>query len=105
MREVRVCQVSEVAPDSAVCVVVGGERVAIVRIGQDEWHAVGDVCTHQDFSLADGLVWPDERRIECPQHGAQFSLETGAPCTLPATKPVVVYKVRADAGDVMVEIP
>ena len=32
-------------------------------------------------------MWEDEREIECPKHGSTFSLETGEPQTLPATKP------------------
>ena len=32
-------------------------------------------------------MWEDEREIECPKHGSTFSLETGEPQSLPATKP------------------
>jgi len=54
---------------------------------------------HQDDR---GLVWPDELEIECPQHGAMFSLVTGEPQTLPATQPVPVFVVERDGDDLYV---
>ena len=63
---------------------VDGHRVALVRIG-DDFYAIGDTCSHADYSLSEGDVWDDEREIECPKHGSTFSLLTGEPQTLPAT--------------------
>jgi 3-phenylpropionate/trans-cinnamate dioxygenase ferredoxin subunit len=74
-----------------------------VRI-DDDFYAVGDRCSHADFSLSEGEVWADEREIECWKHGSTFSLETGEPQSLPATTPVPVYDVRVEGGDVMVEV-
>ncbi len=103
MPEVRVCSVGDVAPGTARRVDVDGERIAVVRIG-DDWYAIGDTCSHADFSLSQGDVWEEERTIECPQHGATFSLESGEPCTLPATRPVPTYEVRVDGTDVIVKV-
>ena len=64
-----------------------------MRIG-DDFYAIGDRCSHEDFSLSEGEVWADECELECPQHGSTFDLRTGAACTLPATKPVPVYAVE-----------
>ncbi len=46
----------------------------------------------------------DEREIECPKHGSTFSLLTGEPQSLPATKPVPVFTVRVDGDDVYVDV-
>ena len=70
-----------------------------MRIG-DAFHAVGDECSHEDYSLAEGEVWADERELECPRHGSTFDLRTGEACTLPATRPVPVYEVVLDGDDV-----
>lgn len=78
---------------------VGEHRVALVRIGED-FYAIGDRCSHEDYSLAEGEVWPDEREIECPRHGSTFDLRTGEACSLPATKPVPVYEVELDGEDI-----
>ena len=101
---VRLCGVDDLAPGEARRFDTAGLRVALVRIG-DEFHAVGDRCSHEDFSLADGEVWAAECEIECAKHGSTFDLRTGAPCSLPATKPVPVYVVVVDGDDVSVVVP
>jgi 3-phenylpropionate/trans-cinnamate dioxygenase ferredoxin component len=100
----RVCSVDEVEPGSARRVDVGGLRVAVVRIG-DDWYAIADRCSHADESLSEGDIWADEREIECPKHGSTFSLLTGEPQTLPATRAVPVYEVRVEGDDVMLVPP
>ena len=99
--DVRVCGVDDVESGSARRVDVDGYRLCVVRIG-DDWYAINDECSHADYSLSEGDVWEDEREIECPAHGSTFSLETGEPQTLPATKPVPVFDVRIDGDDVIV---
>lgn len=109
MAEVRVLSASDVKPGSATRVDVDGHRIAVVRLparepgAADDWYAIGDTCSHADYSLSEGDVWADERELECPKHGSTFSLETGEPQTLPATQPVPVYRVRVDGDDVFVE--
>jgi 3-phenylpropionate/trans-cinnamate dioxygenase ferredoxin subunit len=104
MPEIRVCSVDDVKPDSAIRVDAGGHRIALVRIGDDGWYALGDRCSHAEASLAGGEVWPEEYEIECPKHGSAFSLKTGEPLTLPATQPVPAYKVRVEGDDVLVSV-
>jgi 3-phenylpropionate/trans-cinnamate dioxygenase ferredoxin component len=102
--EVRVCAVDDVEPGSARRFDVDGHRIALVRI-DDDFYAIGDRCTHADISLSEGDVYPETREIECWKHGSTFSLETGKPSTLPATKPTPVYRVRVDGTDVVVVVP
>jgi 3-phenylpropionate/trans-cinnamate dioxygenase ferredoxin component len=97
------CRLDELAPNSARRFDVGRARIAVVRIG-DDVYALGDRCTHANISLAEGEVDPEERTLECWKHGSEFSLETGEPCSLPATKATPVYDVRVENGDVVVEI-
>jgi 3-phenylpropionate/trans-cinnamate dioxygenase ferredoxin subunit len=101
---IRLCGRDDVAPGSARRFDVDGHRIALVRIG-DDFYALGDECSHADFSLSEGDVWEDELEIECPKHGSTFSLLTGEPQTLPATKPVPVYVVQVDGDDVKVVLP
>jgi 3-phenylpropionate/trans-cinnamate dioxygenase ferredoxin subunit len=102
--EHRVCAVDDVAPGTARQFHVEGQPIAIIRI-DDTWYAIGDICTHQRISLSEGEVHPDTREIECWKHGSCFSLETGEPSSLPATKAEPVYRVRVEADDVLVEVP
>ncbi|HWS45700.1 MAG TPA: non-heme iron oxygenase ferredoxin subunit [Acidimicrobiia bacterium] len=101
---VRLCGRDDVAPGSARRFDVDGLRIALVRIG-DDFYAIGDRCSHADYSLSEGDVWDEEREIECPKHGSTFSLVTGEPQTLPATQPVPVYTVELDGDDVQVVLP
>ena len=101
--EVRVCGVGDVEQGGVRRFDVEGHRLAVVRI-DDAWYVLGDECSHEDYSLSEGDVWPDECEIECPKHGSTFSLTTGEAKTLPATKPVPVYEVRVDGADVLVTL-
>jgi 3-phenylpropionate/trans-cinnamate dioxygenase ferredoxin subunit len=100
----RLCAVDDVAPGTARRFDVGEHRIALVRIG-DDFYAVGDRCSHADYSLSEGEIWADEKEIECWKHGSTFSLETGEPQSLPATRPVPVYKVDLEGGVVWVDLP
>jgi 3-phenylpropionate/trans-cinnamate dioxygenase ferredoxin subunit len=104
MAKVTLCALDDLAPGATRRVEVGSRAIAIVRIG-DDVYAIGDVCSHQDFSLSEGEVDPEERTIECWKHGSEFSLETGEALTLPATRPVPVYDVRVDDGQVVLVVP
>ncbi len=98
---VRLCAVHEVSDGSARRFDVGRHRIALVRIGGD-FYAIGDRCSHEDYSLAEGEVLADDREIECWKHGSTFSLATGQPQSLPAIRPVPVYEVEVVGGDVLV---
>jgi 3-phenylpropionate/trans-cinnamate dioxygenase ferredoxin subunit len=100
---VRLCSKDDLPSGTARRFDVGQHRVALVRC-DDEFYAVGDRCTHADFSLSEGEVLCEEREIECWKHGSTFSLLTGEPQSLPATKSVPVYEVVVDGDDVNVVI-
>jgi 3-phenylpropionate/trans-cinnamate dioxygenase ferredoxin component len=99
----RVCAVDDVPPGEARRFAVDGHWIALVRI-DDEFYAIGDRCTHADISLAEGEVYPEEREIECWKHGSTFSLVTGEPQSLPATRPTPIYAVTVDGDDVLVDL-
>lgn len=82
---------------------IGEHRIAVVRVG-DAVHAIGDTCSHAEFSLSEGEFDADDCTLECPRHGATFSLTTGEPETLPATQPVPVYPTEIDGNDVWVVV-
>lgn len=92
-----------IEPGTARRVEVDGVAVAVVRI-DDEVYAIGDICSHANVSLSDGEVWCEERELECPKHSSAFSLVTGEPSTLPATRPVPVFEARVVDGQVMIGI-
>jgi len=104
MSRERACSLADVADGTAHQVVVAGHPIAVVRCDGDVY-AVGDICSHQRISLSEGEVMCAERAIECWKHGSAFSLLTGEPSSLPATKPVPVFPVIVEGDDVYVEVP
>lgn len=100
---VRVCSTDDLAPSSAKRFDLSGQRIALVRV-EDDFYAIGDRCSHADFSLSEGDVYSDTCSIECWKHGSTFSLKTGEAENLPATKPVPVYEVKVEGTEVMVAI-
>ena len=101
--QVRLCGRGELDPGTAKRFDVNGLCIALVRVG-DEFFAIGDRCSHEDYSLSEGEVLVPECEIECWKHGSAFDLRTGLPKTLPATKPVPVYKVNLLGDDVTIEL-
>ena len=99
----RLCGVDDLASGEARAFVVDGLHVALVRL-DSAFYAIGDICTHQRISLAEGEVHPDTCELECWKHGSTFSLITGEPSALPATKPVPVYPVEVVDDGVVVTI-
>ena len=104
VEQVTLCRSSDLKSGEARLFDVGEHRIALVRI-EDDFYALGDRCSHEDYSLSEGEVWEDTVEIECPRHGSTFDLRDGTPCSLPATKPVPVYEVRVDADEVSVVLP
>ena len=101
---VTLCKTDELAPGEARRFDVAGHRIALVRIG-DEFHALDDECSHEDYSLSEGEILVEECEIECWKHGSTFELRTGRPCSLPATRPIAVYEVEVADGAVSVVLP
>lgn len=93
----------EFSEASPVKIDAAGQEVLVVRIGE-KLHAISDRCSHAKASLSEGEVIAEEAIIECPRHGATFSLETGEALSLPATEAVSVYKVIEEDGAVKLEM-
>lgn len=82
---------------------VDGRALSVVRLG-DQVYAIGDRCSHADVSLAGGEVDASACTLECPKHGSEFDLRTGAALSLPAVRPVPTYRVTVGDGDVFVDV-
>ena len=63
--------------------------------------AVGDVCTHSEFAMSDGILHGDGT-LECVWHGARFDCRTGAVRRQPAVAPLPVYQVSVEGDRILV---
>ena len=104
MATFQLCHIDSLEYGGAQRFDIDGHRIAVVRI-DDEVHAVGDRCSHANYSLSDGVVWAEDCAIECPKHFSKFDLKSGLPDVFPATQPVAVYAVRNVDGEIELEIP
>jgi 3-phenylpropionate/trans-cinnamate dioxygenase ferredoxin subunit len=104
MSDTTVCAVRDVEPGEHRRFDVDGYRICLINIA-GQFYAIDDTCSHADYSLCEGEVWDEDLAIECPKHGSTFSLITGEPQSLPATRPVPIYEVRVDGDDVKVKLP
>ena len=64
--------------------------------------AVGNVCTHAEYLISDGILHGDGT-LECLWHGARFDCRTGAVKRQPAELPLPVYEVKTVDGRVLVK--
>jgi 3-phenylpropionate/trans-cinnamate dioxygenase ferredoxin subunit len=100
-RWVRVASTDEIPQDSFKCVSCEGLDIDIFHL-EDNFYAIGDICTHAETSLCEGDFYEDMRGwvIECPLHGSQFDVTSGEAVSLPATGNAGKYAVRVEDGEV-----
>jgi len=101
-RTVRVADESAVPEGAVVRCQAEGKALAVVH-SQGHWYAIEDRCSHDDGPLSEGEAVG--AAIECPRHGARFSLESGKALTPPAVLSVAIFSVTIADGGVYVEMP
>jgi|GEM_PF-5022010 len=75
--------------------------VVLVLNAEGQVVAFPDRCSHADVPLSAGSCSHGE--IECPAHGARFSLATGAVTCAPAVAPLKKLAVEIRGDEVWVE--
>lgn len=103
MNPIKLCDLDSVAPNDVKTIDLDGHLLLAARVG-DDWYVLDDTCSHAQVSLGDGILEEDDLAIECPKHGALFSLETGEALTLPATRPVARHDVSLREDGVYVTL-
>ena len=98
----RACALTDIPPDGAHGVQLGGVPVALIRTG-GELFALHDVCSHEEVPLSEGEIY--DHTVECWLHGSCFDLRTGKPTGPPATAPVATYPCKIEGDDVYVCLP
>jgi len=92
--------ISNFDDNSLVTVLIEDQEVVVFKI-EDDYFALNNRCSHAEAKLSEGEVY--DCKVECPLHGAEFDLNTGNPLTLPATKPIKVYKVSIEGDQIVIK--
>ncbi|MBI4465067.1 MAG: non-heme iron oxygenase ferredoxin subunit [Acidobacteria bacterium] len=97
---VKVAAVSDVEPGKVKEYTVNGKVIALCNV-EGEFYALDNVCLHRGGPLGQGYI--DGDKVECPWHGWQYSVKTGAISYNPAMK-VATYEVKVEGSDVLVAV-
>lgn len=100
MTLVDVAAAADVPVDGTTKVELDGVEICLVNAG-GTIRALHNTCTHAMERMSGG--WVDDERIECPRHGAAFSVVTGEALTPPATKPLPTFHVEVQDGRVLLD--
>jgi uncharacterized membrane protein/nitrite reductase/ring-hydroxylating ferredoxin subunit len=97
----RVGRVDELAVDQMKLVHVDGKRITLART-EAGFVAFDDRCTHRGGSLADGVSICGT--VQCPWHGSQFDMRTGAVKAGPAKVGIRAYVVEQRGQDLFIKL-
>lgn len=99
---VEIAPVSDLPNGERLFVDLSDKPIVIFNIA-GQLFAIGDVCSHDDGPLGDGLL--EDHNIVCPRHGAEFDVRTGKAVAMPAVIDIPAYPVKLVDGNIFVGIP
>lgn len=96
--EIEVATADELKVNSMKLLHVEDKRIVLART-EDRFVAFEDRCTHRGGSLAGGSTMCN--MVQCPWHGSQFDLITGAVKSGPAKEGIKIYVVKENNGKII----
>lgn len=99
---VEIAPASELPNGERLFVDVADRPIVIFNIA-GQFFAIGDVCSHDEGPLGDGLL--EDHNIVCPRHGAEFDVRNGKAVQMPAVIDIPAYPVRVVDGNIQIGIP
>ncbi|HEY8577521.1 MAG TPA: MocE family 2Fe-2S type ferredoxin [Devosia sp.] len=99
---IQACSADDVDEEDVIRFDHQGKVFAIYRSPDDRFYATDGLCTHEQISLADGLVMDDI--IECPKHNGRFNYKTGEAKGAPVCVNLRTYPVKLEDGAVFIEV-
>ncbi len=96
---VKVAETGELSPGQMKSVSLGEEEVLLANV-DGNFYVISNTCTHAMGPLSEGDL--DGDQVECPLHGAIFSVLTGEVLNPPAGENVPAYEVRISGTDILV---
>ena len=81
---------------------IDGKPIVVFNIA-GQYFAIGDVCSHDDGPLGDGML--EEYNIVCPRHGAEFNVRNGKAVQMPAVIDIPAYPIKVVDSKLILGIP
>lgn len=97
-----VAQENELQVNQMKLIHVNGSRIVLGRT-EAGYVAFQDRCSHRGGSLAGGAMICGT--VQCPWHGSQFEVKTGAVKAGPAQQPILTYPVTQTPEGVRLTLP
>lgn len=97
---IKVADAVDVVPGQGYRIDIDDVSIALWNV-DGRFYATTDTCSHEEASLSEGDLWGEV--VECPLHGAQFDVRTGAVLSLPAIFPIETYAVKVEGGALYLE--
>jgi nitrite reductase/ring-hydroxylating ferredoxin subunit len=100
-RPLTVARIDDLDVDQMKLLHVNGQRIVLARSAEG-YVAFSDRCTHTGASLCDGAMV--DGVVQCPWHGSQFDVHSGALRAGPAEEGIETFRVREASGNVLLEL-
>ena len=97
-----VAKADELKVDQMKLLRVGDRRIVLARTEQG-YVAFDDRCPHRGGSLAGGSMMFGT--VQCPWHGSQFDVRTGAMKAGPSERGIETYRVEQQGDEIRLVIP
>ncbi len=101
MQWIQVCKEEELEEGAFIIVENDdGDEVLVART-EGELLAVTNACSHDGRGFEGGCI--EAGLLICPRHGSRFCLRSGKVLTPPAYADIEVFKVKSEAGIILVK--
>src|SRR5262249_22183281 len=97
---VKVGRVADLPPGKVMSINIRDKWIALANVG-GTIYALDNVCLHRGGPLGEGYL--DGEKLECPWHGWQFNVKTGALCMNPREK-LPIYEVKIEGSEIFVAV-
>ena len=101
MAEVKVGKLSDFPLNSKKMITVKGTDIMITNI-DGKLYAIGDVCTHEECSLSEGILQGNV--VTCHCHYGQFDVRTGKVLAAPPQEDEPTYEVKVVGDEIFVVV-
>ncbi len=101
MSFVRVASTHDVMPGAMRAVTADSTEILLVNLA-GTYFAIGNICRHKGCRLSVGNLSGDV--VQCPCHGSQYNIRTGAIIRGPTIEPEPFFEVRVENDQILVRI-